>query len=164
MCSMLATRLLCGLPRLLAAPQPGSCCAGTEFDALLHDCDRLLEVRNAATALVQQSGECTRVYSDEDMEHAGRLAVKLLRFVVQRGCVGLAGYVFPIAFKPPQAADVQPRPGALSLLHLAVRSGSLRMVGPSPGTWHPLLPPGGASPRACCRPRGTGTSSIATRA
>ena len=104
--------------------------AGCELEALLLDMDRLLEMRNAATAMAWESSECTRIYSDDDMEIAGRLALKLLRFATQRGCVGLAGYVFPIAFNPPVPAEAKPSPNSLTLLHLAVRSSSLSMVRP----------------------------------
>ncbi|KAK9807981.1 hypothetical protein WJX73_010366 [Symbiochloris irregularis] len=97
--------------------------SGAELEALLLDLDRLLELRNAATAVVCQSQECTRVYTEAELEHVVGLAQKVLRFSVQRSCIGLAEYVFPVAFASKASDDED-----LSLLHLAVRSSSLSMV------------------------------------
>ena len=94
------------------------------MDALLLDLDRLLELRNAATALVCQSHEHTRVYTDADLEQAARLAQKVLRFAVEHSCVGLAEYVFPVAVASKACMGDE----ELTLLHRAVRSGSLQMV------------------------------------
>lgn len=100
--------------------------ADGEVEALLLDLDRLLEMRNAATVMARLGSELTRQYSDTDLQLAVSLAHKVLRFATAHACIGLAAYVFPVAFCPQLAAPSQP--DHMSLLHLAVRSGSLQMV------------------------------------
>ena len=121
MCCDTSLACTCILLRLFA------CAAADEVDALLLDLDRVLEMRNAATVMERQSGEFTRLYSEADMEYAAGMAYKLLRFSTERGCVGLANYVFPVARARVAAAPIS-GPDMLSLLHLAVRSGSMHMV------------------------------------
>lgn len=77
------------------------------MEGLLLDLDNVLELRNTATALLQESQEPMRTYGSADIALVARKARSLLAFTAARGWPAVARLVSP-APRNPQLLSLQP--------------------------------------------------------
>ena len=110
------------------------------MEGFLLDLDRVLEFRNAQLVTRAGSGESVRRYAPADIEALWSTACRLMVFAADRGWPAVAALLLPVlTAHPSPLGDLLAHKvaagaaaGELSLLHRAVRSGSVELVGSPP--------------------------------